>query len=187
LIFFISHKANADSQTYQLTTMKYLILLFGILLTSCGNNKGASKADSMMMDVNVSSFFSQDSFPGVESNLRNTRVYKCDFTVSTKVPFQIVELMVDSIKLPVPSLTLNGEILKNDHVQISGDSAHVVFQANRMFFNAEARNQIFNVETYALSGVTLPDLSGKMVILVEGQLQTVDLGNYVKKASVFHP
>ncbi len=139
------------------------------------------------MDVNVSSFFSQDSFPGVESNLRNTRVYKCDFTVNTKVPFEIVEFLVDSIKLPVPSLTLNGEILKNEHIQIAGDSAQVIFQANRMFFNAEAKNQIYNVETYQLSGLRLPELNGKMVIRVDGQLQTVDLGNYVKKASVFHP
>lgn len=167
--------------------MKYFKLVLVLFLFSCGNNKDAAKSEHMSLEVNVSSFYAQDSFPGVESNLRNTRVYKCDFTVHAHEPFEIVELLVDSVKLPVPSLNVDGQIMKNDHVKIVGDSVHVIFQASRMFFNAEAQNQIFEVEEYENSGMQLPELQAFLNILIDGQIQRVDLGKFEKKASVFHP
>jgi hypothetical protein len=167
--------------------MKYLALVFVIILASCGNKKDAAKGEDMSLEIIVSSFYSQSSYPGVESNLRSTTIYKCDFTVNTKVPFEIIELLVDSVKLPVSSLNMNGDIMKNDHVKIVGDSVHVIFQASRMFFSAEAQNQIFDIVEYEKSGVILEGKAAFLNVLIDGQVQRVDLGEFEKKQSVFHP
>ncbi|MCB0761353.1 MAG: hypothetical protein KDC12_07510 [Flavobacteriales bacterium] len=165
--------------------MKYTILLMMLALVACGNNKNVGKASENVLIVH--SLTKQDNFPGVESNLRFTRTYTCIMHSELMQSFQPQYLLVDSVQLPIKSFQRNGTLQLVDNGATINPGDTIQFITNRMYYNADSRNNILEEMTYASSGIMLADSLASLRCLTDSGVIDLSLGTIEARSSIYNP
>lgn len=122
-------------------------------LTACGTSNGMKdKQQEPAIELSISTFEAQDIFPGVFSNLKKTRNYVVKGSGTFSEPGTVAFLLVDSIKLPIRFISVDGAKLKSPQEQISGEVQELVCHAGRNYYNEEAP-QTYEADDYLSAGM----------------------------------
>lgn len=143
------------------------------------------KQKTEVAKLEVKSFEAQDIFPGVYSNLKKTRTYilkaSGEFSTSAVVAF----LVVDSIKIPVRFVSVDGAKLGSPKDPVSGKFTELVVHAARNYYNDEAP-QVVEADAYPKVDF---DTEGKSFLEITSDLgvQYVELPEVVQLDPVYAP
>jgi hypothetical protein len=135
---------------------------------------GAPKATTSGFEV--SKFTSQVQFPGVESNLQSTKVYRLTLSGTFPEGAQRFALWVDSVSIPVRLIQDQAGIAMD---MAPGRRIDIRFSANRQQYRqgTSSGGMQLPVETYALTGINIPDNHGWLTFQDRwGQFAHWDLG-----------
>ena len=156
------------------------------LLSACSSSKNGN-GDETIVTAEVKTLTSQDSYPGVESNLKYTRNYRVEFSADIKEEINFTNLLVDSVKLPVYSLTVDGDVVRNEDYSMMGNFLSIAIQSPRHFYQSNPRITMVEEQVYALSGQVIPE--GKAILEYDhfGTLKYIELGDITKLKSEYHP
>ncbi|MDA0729521.1 MAG: hypothetical protein O3B70_08390 [Bacteroidetes bacterium] len=154
-------------------------LMVGCTLGSGASSRsllGVGSPRATTSGFEVSKFTSQVQFPGVESNLQSTKVYRLTLSGTFPEGAQRFALWVDSVSIPVR--------LIQDQTGIAMDMApgrriDIRFSANRQNYRqgTSGSGRQLPVETYPLTGVNIPHNHGWLTFQDRwGQVTHWDLG-----------
>jgi len=165
---------------------KFVYPLIILALIACSSTKNGS-GKKEVLHLQVQSLYQQDSYPGIESNLRYTRTYRAVVSAQIDEEISLVSLLVDSIKIPIESLKVDGDIVKNENYTMVGEFDKIEFQASRYFYNRDSRVQMLQEQKYSLSGQIIEEGNAVLEYNHFGTLKYFPLGALESKDPVFHP
>ena len=161
-----------------------VILIFA--MASCSSTKNTSKDEQSAPEVNTIELTQQDVFPGVYSNLKKSRTYNAVVSANFPEPVELKAILVDSVRLPIKLLSLNGEDQRQPYSGITGTFETCRMVTNRNFYQDTAPKMLEEI---------LPDLSGR--VLKDGQVLLeigrpngdiyIDLGTLTTKDAMHAP
>ncbi|MFT4778930.1 MAG: hypothetical protein ACI923_001463 [Flavobacteriales bacterium] len=177
-------------KSHYLSLMKRFFSIIGALsvmaFAACVSSNGMNeKQNSNAAKLEITSFESQDVFPGVYSNLRRTRSYIIkgggEFTAPAVVSF----LLIDSVKIPIRFISINGAKASSPKNPIEGEVLQLVLHASRNYYNDEAP-QVSVAQVYEKSGY---ETNGKafLEITSEKGVQYLELPAVVQLDPVYAP
>ena len=161
-------------------------LILILALAACSNTKNTSKEEQNAPQVNTIELTQQDVFPGVYSNLKKSRTYNAVVSASFPEPGELKAMLVDSVRLPIKLLALNGEDQRQPYSGITGTFETCRMVTNRNFYQDTAPKTLEEI---------LPELSGR--VLEDGQVLLeiggpngdiyIDLGTLTTKDAMHAP
>lgn len=172
---------------FSILSLALALTLALALLSSCSSSKNGKSSEAEIVTAEVKALTSQDSYPGVESNLKYTRNYHVEFSADIKEEINFTNLLVDSVKLPVYSLTVDGDVVRNEDYSMMGNFLSIAIQSPRHFYQSNPRITMVEEQVYALSGQVIPE--GKAILEYDhlGSLKYIELGGITKLKSEYHP
>ncbi len=157
-----------------------------ISVVACSSSKNGQEKDAGVVDVVVKTMTSQDSYPGIESNLRFTRSYNTSFSAKVEEEISFNAILVDSVRLPIQSIRLEGDVVKNEGYTLLGDFTLIEIQTSRQFYNPDARFTMIEETDYELSGQVVGENQALLEYEHFGTMRYVSLGTIEKAESQYH-
>jgi hypothetical protein len=178
---------------------KLTFIIFIGILASCSNHQEAAdngekkgrdgeREKKELLDITVEKLTQQDSYPGVESNLIRSTNYHASFSGTLNGEIAFVNFLVDSIRLPIGSLRIDGDAVKKEAYSMQGTYDKVeLFSGRNIYSEIPTGGPTHPVAKYELSGLNLD----QGVVMVEytcyGQTYQHLLGTATKLESLYHP
>lgn len=139
------------------------------------------------MDAEVKVKTIKDAFPGAQSNLRFTRSYRVELAATVEEGTEIKSLLVDSIRIPISSISLDGDILNNTAFQLNGRFESILISARQYFYDSDFEPDILEEIEYELSGQSVPEKEAWIELDCMGTTSYFKLGLLEKLKSDYHP
>ena len=163
------------------------ILALAILFAACAskNDSASTSLDISLLPVSVTQ---QDSYPGVESNLRCTRNYRLELTGHCQEGIMATHVIADSVLLPITSVMV-GDTRVNALAgyPISGENITVVITASRNFYDkAHGGHEATPVE-YEICESPLPVDHVGLSLISANKAFTISSGEARTLESIFYP
>lgn len=138
-------------------SVKYSFFIAIVALAfACSSSSGTSST-SLDIKFQPTSASWQDTYPGVESSLRFTRSYKVALQGYANDSILPMFILVDSVKIPIIGLTLNGKRYRGTGPKLLGEYESIEFYASRQFHTSNNGGPQFDPVVYDLSDSLLPD------------------------------
>lgn len=167
-------------------SVKYFILLAVVALTAaCSSSNGTTSKslDIKFLPTHASWY---DVYPGVESSLRFTRNYKASLSGYANDSIVAVNILVDSVRVPISGLSINGERLKGELV-LFGEYESVEFYAGRSFYTTSNRGPQTTPVVFEANDSPLPDGHIAIEFSGDGRLFSIPLGEATVLDPMFAP
>jgi hypothetical protein len=172
----------------EIGSVKYFgILALALLMAAC-----ASKNDSASTSLDISllpmSVTQQDSYPGVESNLRSIRNYRLELRGHCQTGIMITHVIADSVLLPVTSVMV-GDTRVNalTGYPISGENITVVITASRNFYSSDSGGPEMTPIKYEACESPLPKDHVGLNLKSADKVFTISAGEAKTLEPMFHP
>ncbi len=180
-----------------------LLLIFSTLMfyfCSCNENRNMTNSSSVVNNakehevnndlpvIDVISITSQIVRPGVESNLKGINTYEVSLRGKVTAPFVIQGLLVDSIRIPIQKLNIDGKSMDSE-TPISASFEKLSFRVSRYLYGMPASNPKNPIEEvkYELSGIIVPRKNALLEYKLGDEVFHFPLGEVTKKESVYRP
>lgn len=144
----------------------------------------------LTVESQSASITQQDVYPGIQGPVRMIRNYRVQFTASASETVKPVFLYVDSVKVPIRKLIVNGE--KSENGEMQGEALAVDFNATRQF---PSKGKPIGVGLGAvISEQMLSKLSGErlegtamLAYTTGGKTEVVSLGSITVLDDIYAP
>lgn len=172
----------------EIGSVKYFgILALAMLMAACvsKNDSTSTSLDISLLPVSVTQ---QDSYPGVESNLRSTRNYRIELKGHCQEGIMITHVIADSVLLPVTSVMV-GDTRVNALAghPISGENITVVITASRNFYSSDSGGPETSPLVYEICESPLPVDHVGLNLMSADKVFTISAGEAKTLESIFHP
>lgn len=119
--------------------------------------------------------------------MKLTRSFVVDIRADVEDGTEILALLVDSVRLPIRSLSLDGEKLAKSEYFLHGTFESVKVHARRFYYDQDYPQKILEEQTYELSGQIVPLENAWLEFSCGGEVKYFDLGPLEKLKSEMHP